>query len=139
DLAAFARQRGKEDAARVIQRELVRGSMLAPEPSLLGRALLRARDVGGVASVAGLGALAGRAMAAPSVALAEEAGGEPAMTDETAAPLIAMAAMLGLRGARRLTNEQVSGLLAYINTRLGSRSEEHTSELQSRENLVCRL
>src|SRR5690606_27597444 len=129
DLAAFARQRGKEDAARVIEREMVRVAMLAPEPSLLGRALLRARDVGGVASVAGLGALAGRAMTAPSVALAEEEGGEPTMTDETAAPLIAMAALLGLRGARRLTNEQVSGLLAYINTRLGSASPERQADL----------
>lgn len=129
DLAAFARQRGKEDAARVIEREMVRVAMLVPEPSLLGRALLRARDVGGVASVAGLGALAGRAMAAPSVALTEEEGSEPTMTDETAAPLIAMAALLGLRGARRLTNEQVSGLLAYINTRLGSASPERQADL----------
>src|SRR5690606_6816046 len=32
-------------------------------------------------------------------------------------------------------------LLSYLNTAigLGPRSEEHTSELQSRENLVCRL
>src|SRR5690606_42017094 len=31
------------------------------------------------------------------------------------------------------------GLLAYASWRCNGRSEEHTSELQSRENLVCRL
>src|SRR5690606_39881901 len=32
------------------------------------------------------------------------------------------------------------GLMEFINLKLGEpRSEEHTSELQSRENLVCRL
>src|SRR5690606_40482655 len=33
----------------------------------------------------------------------------------------------------------VAGIAHEINTPLGLRSEEHTSELQSRENLVCRL
>src|SRR5690606_41327032 len=35
--------------------------------------------------------------------------------------------------------EQLKPLLDYIVPRMADRSEEHTSELQSRENLVCRL
>src|SRR5690606_41763435 len=45
---------------------------------------------------------------------------------------------LGLGLAQRLLTELVV-LLQLLQLRLGVRSEEHTSELQSRENLVCRL
>src|SRR5690606_42098899 len=44
------------------------------------------------------------------------------------APIIARAKELGLNLEQRRLNQALS-----------SRSEEHTSELQSRENLVCRL
>src|SRR5690606_39491700 len=37
---------------------------------------------------------------------------------------------------RHFINQNISGLIRRI---LSNRSEEHTSELQSRENLVCRL
>src|SRR5690606_41300029 len=35
--------------------------------------------------------------------------------------------------------EQLHGQARHVRTQLDDRSEEHTSELQSRENLVCRL
>src|SRR5690606_41416233 len=37
------------------------------------------------------------------------------------------------------TRSGASPWLVSVNVRAGERSEEHTSELQSRENLVCRL
>src|SRR5690606_41241600 len=40
-----------------------------------------------------------------------------------------------LDGLRKLADRQFPGIMAGG----GQRSEEHTSELQSRENLVCRL
>src|SRR5690606_36943054 len=39
----------------------------------------------------------------------------------------------------RLTAVDKAGVLAKVTAILGERSEEHTSELQSRENLVCRV
>src|SRR5690606_41285460 len=38
----------------------------------------------------------------------------------------------------RLADRAISGIRSQ-SKRIGSRSEEHTSELQSRENIVCRL
>src|SRR2546426_2468111 len=43
------------------------------------------------------------------------------------------------RGARRQTNEHLAGVRDRENLVRGERSEEHTSELQSPCNLVCRL
>src|SRR5206468_13136455 len=37
------------------------------------------------------------------------------------------------------TSDEAPGLLAYVEHYLEARSEEHTSELQSRSDLVCRL
>src|SRR5690606_42097916 len=48
----------------------------------------------------------------------------------------------GLRGppcARRRPSRPVRGSAIWRRRRWWNRSEEHTSELQSRENLVCRL
>src|SRR5690606_40213597 len=42
-------------------------------------------------------------------------------------------------GARIEAAVRATRAVAGCNTNLGIRSEEHTSELQSRENLVCRL
>src|SRR5690606_39919469 len=42
-------------------------------------------------------------------------------------------------GARVARRHRVDQLRLEPRVRLGGRSEEHTSELQSRENLVCRL
>src|SRR5690606_40778170 len=39
----------------------------------------------------------------------------------------------------RLLSQQLLGEMARMSSEDGMRSEEHTSELQSRENLVCRL
>src|SRR5690606_41130788 len=51
------------------------------------------------------------------------------------APAIGATAAYGIAlGARRLAREG-----SDVSTSASGRSEEHTSELQSRENLVCRL
>src|SRR5690606_16029691 len=43
-------------------------------------------------------------------------------------------------GSNMLLTKDVGALVLYLNTKgIEVRSEEHTSELQSRENLVCRL
>src|SRR5690606_41277320 len=43
------------------------------------------------------------------------------------------------RSARMLRNAKVNGLISKVRHCDVRRSEEHTSELQSREKLVCRL
>src|SRR5207302_3649523 len=43
------------------------------------------------------------------------------------------------RDARRIRAARIHPLAAHVARRSELRSEEHTSELQSRENLVCRL
>src|SRR5690606_40440469 len=42
-------------------------------------------------------------------------------------------------GANALAIESAPGVWEIVQTGAAERSEEHTSELQSRENLVCRL
>src|SRR5690606_41518334 len=54
----------------------------------------------------------------------------PLFTDKTIALSATLAATIGLEEAV---------LLTVLNDAASIRSEEHTSELQSRENLVCRL
>src|SRR3712207_7533599 len=44
-----------------------------------------------------------------------------------------------LLGAAQTVGEALDGLVAEDEARLAARSEEHTSELQSRQYLVCRL
>src|SRR5206468_10197896 len=54
-------------------------------------------------------------------------------------PIIAIAVTIGallLRGGKSLES---SGVAEQTNTHTSARSEEHTSELQSRSDLVCRL
>src|SRR5207302_3605107 len=48
-------------------------------------------------------------------------------------------AKLDIAGIVRLARAQGAKVLLDCYQSVGSRSEEHTSELQSRENLVCRL
>src|SRR5690606_41565832 len=43
------------------------------------------------------------------------------------------------RGALGRGQRALAPLAAHVAVEVGDRSEEHTSELQSRENLVCRL
>src|SRR3712207_7404840 len=61
------------------------------------------------------------AAAAPAAALGCAAGGGPE------------------RGSRRLTSAQLLPPLLLVGSNVLMRSEEHTSELQSRQYLVCRL
>src|SRR5690606_40205607 len=71
------------------------------------------------------------------VAVLDQAGGEDVL-DEVRLPVLqALAPRADVAGVGRLVRPQVP--LAGGRNRLAGRSEEHTSELQSRENLVCRL
>src|SRR2546430_15977703 len=54
-------------------------------------------------------------------------------------PLAALLLGSGLVGLRRAGGEPVDRALHDLCARPASRSEEHTSELQSQSNLVCRL
>src|SRR5690606_39547084 len=42
-------------------------------------------------------------------------------------------------GTRAYVTAEIGGTISVVDTSSHTRSEEHTSELQSRENLVCRL
>src|SRR5690606_41221785 len=67
----------------------------------------------------------------------DDAGGEP-VAEGVAEPR----EVAGVAGTRRsrLDRSHSSGVCSVSRSRKGvRRSEEHTSELQSRENLVCRL
>src|SRR5690606_41132411 len=57
-----------------------------------------------------------------------------------AAPVLAVGCNSPILFAKRLWREtRIAIFQQTVDTRLDTRSEEHTSELQSRENLVCRL
>src|SRR5690606_41045651 len=86
-------------------------------PRCLARRLLLARD-------GALGTLAGTRVGLRALAAHREAA---AVTDALVGPDLDLAA--DVRG----------DLAAQVTLELEVRSEEHTSELQSRENLVCRL
>src|SRR5690606_32586730 len=68
-----------------------------------------------------IGAFAGASLIAGKIGALEQASHQVAIT------LAAMTYMMA------------SGIAAAATIKVGNRSEEHTSELQSRENLVCRL
>src|SRR3989442_13972485 len=64
----------------------------------------------------------------------------PIYTIVTTAPLARSGAAGGMLSSARLTGQTLGAVvLATIFTFAGGRSEEHTSELQSRPHLVCRL
>src|SRR5690606_40226209 len=63
----------------------------------------------------------------------QEALSPDALTD------LMLTANHALAALRKLYNPAAFNLGANIGQAAGARSEEHTSELQSRENLVCRL
>src|SRR6266511_940529 len=77
----------------------------------------------------------------PAVEPGEIAAKLPAGPPETGEDFAAVLADLDRLVTPGLTHWQHPGFFAYFpaNTSGPSRSEEHTSELQSRENLVCRL
>src|SRR5690606_41619600 len=77
----------------------------------------------------GAGQVAARAAAAPGAHDPRPAGASVAPAPERSAGALAPARRLGPAPDRR----------GPAGGRRAARSEEHTSELQSRENLVCRL
>src|SRR5207302_2687570 len=86
------------------------------------------------------------AAAAPSVGvvLAERPNGTVSGTAFVVADRLALTADHVVRGARRIqikfpNQSAVEAKVVGGNEKADVRSEEHTSELQSRENLVCRL
>src|SRR5207249_2178963 len=72
----------------------------------------------------------------------ETTGGPPAYGEVTVVGLYANGRMTSLVRGKSLTEERLTSELSkyhLVLTFFGSRSEEHTSELQSRFDLVCRL
>src|SRR5690606_41015119 len=100
-------------------------------------------------AASGIGAAAARAFAAEGArvvlsdinaaageALARELGGSFIAADVTSEEQVAAAVGFAVQQHGRLDcMVNNAGMIGVV----GSRSEEHTSELQSRENLVCRL
>src|SRR5436309_4164980 len=75
-------------------------------------------------------------MAGLNAAGIQMAYGAIAQAWEDSSPLLVMAEGVGA-GATRHTHYDMAGALKSVTKWVGERSEEHTSELQSRENLVC--
>src|SRR3712207_7926662 len=61
------------------------------------------------------------------------------VADSTGVPVAQASVVLEPSGARASSNERGEFVLSRVPTGSYTRSEEHTSELQSRQYLVCRL